>query len=197
MTVSPSLSSKAERHAEKLGLAYDHFLGARFAANVLVAATVVWFTLRAIGDSNPIWAIASMIAAAEPEPEEARRLFRSRLINVLVGCGVGFVFLIAGGSRQIIIPVALAFTVLISTYFVRVKTMWRQAPITACIVIASGLAAGSPKIGIEHGLHKVAEVLFGCVAGVLVSWATSKVWLVRRPERRTRAGQPPQVPAVD
>ncbi len=36
--------------------------------NVLLATTIVWFTLRKIGDSNPIWAIASMVAAADPKP---------------------------------------------------------------------------------------------------------------------------------
>jgi hypothetical protein len=57
--------------------------------------------------------------------------------------------------------------------------MWRQAPITAAIVIAAGIAQGSKKAGIESGLHKMAEVIFGCVVGLLVSWLMSKVWLVR------------------
>ena len=46
MTVSPSLSAKAETLAERLGLSYDHLLGFRFAVNVLLATTIVWFTLR-------------------------------------------------------------------------------------------------------------------------------------------------------
>jgi len=36
-------------------------------------------------------------------------------------------------------------------------------------------------------LHKIAEVVFGCVVGIAVSFFMSKVWLVRRPEDRTRA----------
>ncbi len=188
MTVSPSLSSKAETLAERLGLSYDHLLGFRFAVNVLLATTIVWFVVREVGDSNPIWAIASMVAAADPEPEEARRLFRSRLVNVAVGCAVGFLFLVVGTGKQRMIPVALAVTVLISTYLVRVRTQWRQAPITAAVVIAAGLAGGSATVGIGRGLHKVAEVLFGCVVGVLVSWLMSKVWLVRRPVGRAGAG---------
>ena len=188
MTVSRSLSEKAETLAEHLGLSYEHLLGFRFAVNVLLATTIVWFTLRNIHDTNPIWAIASMVAATDPEPEEARRLFRSRLINVAVGCVVGFVFLLLGSGSQRMIPVALSVTVLISTYLVRIKTMWRQAPITAAIVIAAGIGTGSAKIGIGRGLHKVAEVLFGCVVGILVSWLMSRIWLVRRPEERARAG---------
>jgi hypothetical protein len=35
--------------------------------------------------------------------------------------------------------------------------------------------------GIESGLHKVGEVVFGCVVGLLVSWAMSRIWPIRRP----------------
>ena len=89
----PSLSQKAESLAERLGLSYDDLLGFRFAVNVLIATSIVWFTLRELHDTNPIWAIASLVAASDPEPQQARQLFRSRIINVLVGCVVGFVFL--------------------------------------------------------------------------------------------------------
>lgn len=167
----------AEAFLARHGLTHDHLLGIRFAINVFIATTIVWSTLRAISDSNPIWAIASMVAASDPQPEEARRLFRSRIINVLVGCGVGFCLLLLGGSDWLL-PFALAAAVLISTYVVRIKTMWRQAPITAAVVIAAGLAGSSKLAGIEHGLHKVAEVIFGCLVGMLVSWLMSKVWLV-------------------
>ena len=72
---------------------------------------------------------------------------------------------------------------LISTYVVRIKTMWRQAPITTAVVIAAGLAGSSTLAGVERGLHKVAEVIFGCLVGMVVSWLMSKVWLVRPKER--------------
>ncbi len=181
---SPGPASRAaERWLDRLGLTYDDLLGIRFAINVFIATTIVWSTLRAIGDSNPIWAIASMVAASDPQPEEARRLFRSRLINVLVGCGVGFGLLLLGGRSDWLIPFALAVTVLISTYAVRIKTMWRQAPITAAVVIAAGLAGSSKWFGIERGLHKVAEVIFGCLVGMIVSWLMSKAWLVKPRER--------------
>jgi hypothetical protein len=63
--------------------------------------------------------------------------------------------------------------------------MWRQAPITAAIVIAAGIARSSTLGGIQQGLHKVAEVLFGCLVGLLVSWLMSKVWLVQPPAQQT------------
>jgi uncharacterized membrane protein YccC len=186
MTSPRSLSRKAEALLTRLGLSYDHLLGIRFAVNVFLATTVVWSTLRLISDSNPIWAIASMVAASDPQPQEARRLFRSRLINVLVGCAVGFCFLVVGHASAWMLPVALGVTVLVSSYVVRIKTMWRQAPITAAVVIAAGISRSSTLVGIQHGLHKVAEVLFGCLVGLLVSFLMSKVWLVRPPAEQMK-----------
>jgi uncharacterized membrane protein YccC len=178
------LSRKAEALLERHGLSYDHLLGLRFAVNVFIATTIVWFTLKLLNVSNPIWAIASMVAASDPVLVEARRLFRSRLINVLVGCAVGLGLLLVGGHSDWTIPFALALTVLISSYVVRIKTMWRQAPITAAIVIAAGISRSSTLGGLQHGLQKVAEVLFGCLVGLLVSWSMSKVWLVQPPAER-------------
>ena len=37
-------------------------------------------------------------------------------------------------------------------------------------------------VGIEQGLHKVAEVVFGCLVGLCVSLLMSKVWLIQ-PEK--------------
>jgi uncharacterized membrane protein YccC len=173
---------RAEQIVRRLGLSYDHVLGLRFAANVFIATIIVWQTLSSFNDDKPIWAIASMIASSEPEPEEARRLFRSRGINVLVGCAVGYAFLLLGaGGKTWTLPLVLAVTVLVSTWFVRIKTMWRQAPITAAIVIAAALTSQSDQIGYEQGLRKVGQVLFGSLVGMLVSWTTARFWLMRPP----------------
>jgi uncharacterized membrane protein YccC len=156
-------------------------LGIRFALNVAIATVIVWYSLKYIVDTNPIWAIASMVAASDPQVTEAARMFRSRLINVLVGGVVGLLFLMVGGPAEWTLPLALAVTVLLSSYVVHIQTMWRQAPITAAIVIASGVTSHSRVSGVEHGLHKVAEVVFGCLVGLLVSWAMAKIWPIHRP----------------
>lgn len=156
-------------------------LGIRFAVNVFIATAIVWYALAHIADTNPIWAIASMVAASDPQVTEAARMFRARLINVLVGAAVGLLFLLVSGPAEWALPFALAATVLLSSYVVHIQTMWRQAPITAAIVIAGGLSTHSRLNGLEHGLHKVGEVLFGCVVGLLVTWAMSKIWPIRQP----------------
>jgi uncharacterized membrane protein YccC len=151
-------------------------VGVRFAVNVWIASAIVWYTLRHIADTNPIWAIASMIASSEPEVKEAARMFRSRLVNVLVGGAVGLAFLLVGGADEWKLPLALAVSVLVSSYVIHIQTMWRQAPITAAIVIAAGVTHQSKLTGVEHGLHKVAEVVFGCLVGLSVSYVMSKAW---------------------
>ena len=69
--------------------------------------------------------------------------------------------------------------------------MWRQAPITAAIVIASELTYHSKLTGLEHGLRKVAQVIFGCLVGLLVTLAMSRIWPVKgRPsDQSARAAQ--------
>jgi uncharacterized membrane protein YccC len=148
----------------------------RFAVNVFVGSLIVWHTLLYLGVSNPIWAVASMIASTDPKVGVAARMFRSRIINVFVGCVVGLLFLTFGRSEIFMLPVSLAVTVLVSSYLIRIQTMWRQAPITAALVIASGLTHHSKLSGVEVGLHKVAEVFFGCIVGLLVSWLMARFW---------------------
>ena len=158
------------------GLATRDLLGVRFALNVFIASAILWYLLRHVADTNPIWSIASMVAASEPQVKDGARMFRSRIINVMIGCAVGLLCLLVGGSSEWKLPLAMAMTVLVSSYLIHVQTMWRQAPITAAIVIASGLTHNSKLSGVEHGLHKVGEVLLGCVMGLLVSWIMSKLW---------------------
>jgi len=88
---------------------------------------------------------------------------------------------VVGGPAEWMLPFALAVTVLLSSYVIHIQTMWRQAPITAAIVIASGVSSHSKLTGVESGLHKVAEVVFGCVVGLVVSWAMSRIWPIRKP----------------
>jgi uncharacterized membrane protein YccC len=165
------------------------WLGVHLAVNVFIATTVLWLILQLAAGLNPIWAISSMIAASDPVVRQAAKTFRGRIINALLGCSVGLVFLVLGGSRHWTLPVGLAVTVLLSSYVVRVQVMWRQAPITAAIVIAGGLTHHSKSMALEFGVLRVGEVLLGCVAGLVVSWLMSIVWSPPEPKQQAVAGQ--------
>lgn len=156
----------------------DDLRGVHYAVNIFVATTVLWIIVDVIGDTNPIWAISSMVATSDPQLKQSLATFKGRLINTLVGCAIGMVFL-ALGRTQWQLPAALALSVLASSYVVRVQTMWRQAPITAAIVIAGSLQHHD-KLGALHGgAARVREVLFGCVVGIAVAWLMSKLWPLR------------------
>jgi Fusaric acid resistance protein-like len=179
------MSRPGARYIEALmvryGLSQEHLVGVRFAINIALATTIVWQTLRAIGNDNPIWAIASMVVASDPHPEAASRMFKARLINVAVGCAIGFAFLVVGGAQDWILPLAMAVAVLVSSFVVRIKTEWRQAPINAAVVIAAAVMDGSSAVVTLQGLRKVAAVVFGSVVAMVVSLAMSKVWLIPLP----------------
>lgn len=159
-----------ERFAE------DHLLGVHLALNVFVGTTVLWIILKWGANVSPIWAISSMIAALDPHVDVAFSNFRARLANTLIGCCVGLLFLVIGGSGEWKLPISMAITVLLTSYFVRIPTMWRQAPITAAIIMSAVLTHHSTRSGLEIGLRRVGEVILGCVVGLIVTWLISKVW---------------------
>ena len=150
--------------------------GVRFALNVFIAATLLWLILRQYEELNPLWAISSMIAAADPEVDQARKFIHGRMINGMIGCAIGLFVLFVGGESDWKIPIALSASVLVSIYITRVPVMWRQAPITATIVVAAGLADHSTADGIQQGIRRVCEVLLGCAMGLAVTVLISKVW---------------------
>jgi uncharacterized membrane protein YccC len=150
--------------------------GIHYAVSIFIATAVLWLTVHRMAKSNPIWAISSMVATSDPLMKQALLFLRSRIINTLVGCAVGLLFIAIGGERLITLPLAMAVTVLLSSYVVRIQTMWRQAPISAAFVISAGLEYHSRKHGLIAGLGRMNEVLFGCLVGVVVAWVVSVLW---------------------
>jgi len=158
----------------------DDMRGIHYAFSLFVATTLLWIVVKEIGDANPIWAISSMVATSDPQMKQALQTFRGRIINTMSGCAIGLLF-VAVGRTEWQLPFAMAVTVLVSSYLIRVPAMWRQAPITAAIVIAGGLEHHDRLSGMEQGLHRVAEVLLGCVVGIAVAWLLSKIWPLADP----------------
>jgi len=60
------------------------------------------------------------------------------------------------------------------------------------LVIATGLTHQSKLSGVENGIHKVGEVLLGCVMGLLVSWIMSRVWPMAEVDAKTPGPHPQQ-----
>ena len=163
-------------------------VGVHFALNVFISTTLLWIILHLYARLNPIWAISSMIAASHPDVKQAVKTFWGRITNAAVGCVVGLLFLVIGGSSDWKLPIALAVTVLLSTYVVRTQgSWWLQAPITAAIIIAADLERDSRLTDIQLGLRRVGEVMLGCVMGLAISWLMSKLWPLHKSKKEAVA----------
>jgi len=150
--------------------------GIHYAVSIFFATAILWALVHKMMEANPVWAISSMVATSDPAMKQALQILRARITNTLVGCLVGLAFIAVGGMHLVMLPLAMAVTVLLSSYVVRVQTMWRQAPISAAFVIAAGLEHQSRRNGLIAGGTRMGEVLFGCVVGILVAWIVSVVW---------------------
>ena len=150
--------------------------GVHYAVSIFFATAVLWVLVHKMAEANPVWAISSMVATSDPSMKQAVMILRARITNTLVGCAVGLAFIAIGGTKLITLPLAMAVTVLLSSYVVRVQTMWRQAPISAAFVIAASLEYHSRKHGLQAGAVRMGEVLFGCLVGIVVAWIVSVVW---------------------
>jgi uncharacterized membrane protein YccC len=153
----------------------DDMRGVHYAINVFVATTVVWVVVKVWGDSNPIWAVSSMIATSDPQLKQSMVTFRGRLLNTLLGCAIGLM-VVAVGRTHWELPTALGLSVLVSSYLIRIPTMWRQAPITAAIIVAGGMQHHDKLGAFENGAIRVGEVIFGCLIGIASAWALSTIW---------------------
>src|SRR5271169_896254 len=156
--------------------------GVHYAVSIFFATAILWFLVRKMSEANPVWAISSMVATSDPAMKQAVLILRSRIANTLLGCMIGLLFIAIGGTKLITLPLAMAVTVLLSTYVVRIPTMWRQAPISAAFVIAASMAHNSRRNGLIAGAGRMGEVLFGCLVGILVAWIVSLVWPLPDPE---------------
>jgi uncharacterized membrane protein YccC len=166
---------------------FDRFIkgdmhGIHYALSIMIATVVLWICLKELAETNPIWAISSMVATSDPLMKTALLTFRARIINTLVGCAIGLLFIAIGGTRLLALPLAMAVTVLVSSYIVRIQTMWRQAPISAAFVISAGFEHHSRIGGLQAGVHRMSEVIFGCLVGLAVAWFVSVIWPLPDPE---------------
>ena len=150
--------------------------GVHYAVSIFLATVVLYLLVHRLAKANPVWAISSMVATSDPLMKQAILFLRARVINTLMGCAVGLLFIAIGGTRLIMLPLAMAVTVLLSSYVVRIQTMWRQAPISAAFVISAGLEYHSREHGLIAGVGRMNEVLFGCFVGLVVAWLVSIIW---------------------
>ena len=129
--------------------------GLHYAVRIFVGTTAVWLLLRSVGDADAVWAVISVIVVTEPQMQTAWRSLGSRVVNTLIGCAMGMIFLLLAGPEVWVLPLALTATVLVCTYAIKLSFSWRIAPATAALIIASGVLEQS-RIG-ERSWRSIAR----------------------------------------
>jgi uncharacterized membrane protein YccC len=164
--------------------------GLRYAVRVLISGAIVWLLLGALAHVDPLWGLISAVVVTDLKVQSAMKNFVSRMLNTLIGCGAGLVFLKLFGASAWVVLLAMALSVLISADMVRVPLSWRIAPITAAIVMTPAYLSHSAHAGLTAALERTGDVVIGSAVAVGVSLATAGLRRLRRAE--AQPGHPPE-----
>ena len=63
----------------------DDMRGIHYAVSIFIATALLWLLVHELAETNPVWAISSMVATSDPSMKQAVLTFRSRIINTLLG----------------------------------------------------------------------------------------------------------------
>lgn len=142
-----------------------------YAVRIVLGCLIVWYSLFFVEDMKKIWAIISVIVISDPDFTALREATVSRVVNTIVGCLVGLVFVYFAGGSVISLLAGVAVSVIISTSFKNYPASWKLAPCTVSIVI---MAAMAPNVHWREAmllaLSRTGEVLYGCMVAFLLGY---------------------------
>ena len=154
-------------------------LSFRYALRVMISGGIVWLLLAGLAHADPLWGLISSVVVTDLKFEGAVNSFVSRMLNTLIGCGTGLLFLRAFGSLGAspgMVLLAMALSIIVSADFVHVPISWRIAPITTAIVMTPAYLSHSPEAAWRASLERTGDVVIGSVSAVAVS-AAAALWL--------------------
>lgn len=181
---------EAQRSSYRLWLLVERRLsGIRYAVRVLISGVIVWVLLALVAHVDPLWGLISAVVVTDLKVQSAMKNFVSRMLNTLIGCAIGLLFLRLFGASAWVVLLAMALAIIVSADLVKVPISWRIAPITAAIVMTPAYVAHSSHAGLMAALQRTWEVVVGSAVAVGVSYATAGMlrW------RRTETGRWPRI----
>lgn len=156
--------------------------GWQYAVRILIGCILVWFVLKLIHHTNPLWALISVITVTEPELGAAFLAFNSRMANTLIGCAVGLSFLYLLGPSYWSILLGIIVSVILCTHYIRVPGSWRVAPVTVAILMTPSVLGAGRDAGLAVAIDRTEEVLLGSAAALLITYVASVIQrFIRRP----------------
>lgn len=176
---------EAQRTSYRVWLLVERRLsGIRYAVRVLISGVIVWLLLGVVAHVDPLWGLISAVVVTDLKVQSAMNNFVSRMLNTLIGCGIGLLFLKLFGASAWVVLLAMSLAIIVSSDLVKVPISWRIAPITAAIVMTPAYVAHSAHAGLAAALQRTAEVVVGSAVAVGVSYATAGLLRLRRADTR-------------
>jgi len=147
-----------------------------FALRILIGCTIVWFTLDYFHDAKKIWAIISVITVSDPNFNAARENAKARLLNTLMGCILGLLFIYLFGIGFWQLMIAVTVSVIFSTSFKKYPSSWKLAPVTVVILMIPPLSGSETiKDAMSIALNRTGEVLYGSLVAFLLGLLYLKI----------------------
>lgn len=147
-----------------------NYKGLSYALRILLGCIIVWITLSCFNDSRKVWALISVIVVSEPDYQAIRNASISRVINTIVGCLLGLLFVYAFGIHVWSLMAGITVAVVLATSFNKYPSSWKLAPVTVIIVMMPALVENATvKDAMTVALLRTGEVLFGCFVAFLLS----------------------------
>jgi uncharacterized membrane protein YccC len=138
-----------------------------YVVKLITGSIIVWYGLRAVGVTEPYWAMISLIVVTEPDVIVARKNVRARLINTANGAVVAVITLFAFGASFFSMMVAMTVAVLIAMAWQNYPANWRLAPNTAVILMAAALHGNGLPEEVKLAMYRVLEVITGSMVALL------------------------------
>jgi len=144
--------------------------GLQYAFRIFIGCVIVWLVLDRVAHHNSLWALISVIIVTEPDLSAALQAFYSRVINTLIGCAIGLIFLYLFGPAPIWILLGVTASVFLCTTLISVPGSWRVAPVTVVIVMTPGVLVGDRSASLSVAIERTVEVLFGCAVALVITY---------------------------
>ena len=138
-----------------------------YVIKLITGSMIVWYGLRAVGITEPYWAMISLIVVTEPDVVVAKKNVRARLINTANGTLVACLTLVLFGASFFSMMVAMTVSVVIAMIWQNYPQNWRLAPNTAVILMAAALNGNGLPEEVRLAMYRVMEVVTGSTVALL------------------------------
>ena len=160
----------------------QHIAGVHYTIRIFIGTSVLWLLLHDEQTSDSLWAIISLIVVTEPRTQPAWAAFRARLLNTMIGSGIGLVFLLPAWPLEWMLTPAISVSALVATYINRVQQGWRIAPITTALILSASMTQHTFQGAFSLALHRTLEVFIGSMTAVIITAIMALIWVPRTAE---------------